>query len=556
MRPVPAADHVPARKLRTGRSPGVIAAAFLALVTACSTVTVGVAIPDVGAGATSSPATTAPRSTTATTGTAKTPPTTAPTIATTSAPVPTTALTTGSEPTAPTTTAPTAPPRYPDPAGTPRIPAPPKRLPDPYNTANTVSTADAAPLLNQLTDAMGSGDRTAFLGHFRGEALRRASFWWDNLAAIGMDGGAVSTYADNWNLVNLNRANRGWLFNVQAGAHYPGDDVDAQGRQVIPTSSYYWKVQLTGTELAVVEWISLDQVPWDCLCRLHVATTDQDVVVSYPDEAAVADGLVDTLTTATAWNRHFFATAAPQLAPLGGVVAFATNEDDRLLTWFQSIVFTDPNFPGGVPAAAVHTLRGYTGPSPDLVSGKDFQGARIVIGAGSAGWVTPVLVHELVHYLFARYDDAPYWLAENTYVIEGLAEMVQQIHEGTPAEDAGKGIWTVGTRDQAWNIYPDLVDAQFKGKPPSVEQLRLKDLNLTNFWYDVAASTYSYIAVKYGTSAAVEAGICAYGGHPLFACVADPDSRHPGTGTPGDHSYVNSAALQKSWARWFRKTYG
>jgi len=553
------------------QGPRRLAAALVAglLMAGCSTVAVGIAVPSTATTSnTAAPIAPSDRPTTSDAAPTTTPATTPPPTTAPAGPTRTTTI----PPSTPRTTtpSPTAPPdtdleKYPEPAGPPRIPAAPKHLPDPYaQPADTVGTADAGPLLAALTDAMHAGDRKSFLSHFSGTAHRRASFWWDNLDAIGMDGGAVSTYGDSWNQVNINSAGRGWLYNVQAGGHFPGDDVDASGEQVVPTSSYYWKVQRPrgSDELTIVDWLSLDQVPWDCLCRLHVAVAGEDVVVSYPDEQALADSLTTTLATATAWNRSFFASAAPDLDPLGGVVAFATDNNDRLIQWFQSLVFTTPNFPGGVPAAAVHNMRGYSGDNPKLVSGNDFQGARMVVGANSAGWVTPILVHELVHYLFTRYDTAPYWLADNTYVVEGLAEMVQQVHEATPAEDAAKGIWTVGTRQQAWSIYPDLVASEFKDKVPSPRQLRLTDLNLTNFWYDVAASAYSYIAVTYGMTAAIQAGICSYGGHPLFSCVTDPQKIPPDkidpqdNRTPGDGTFLKKATLQKDWARWFHKTYG
>lgn len=462
-----------------------------------------------------------------------------------SAPPTTAPATTSAEPTStqPDDPDPTTAPD-PDPApAKPAIPDPPDNPADPWPPGVLVRSVDAEPLLDALTDALQAGDRAKFLTYFSGKALPRAEFWWDNLAAIGMDGGAVSTI-DNYNAVEIDRKNTGTLFGVQAGAHFPGDDVDVDGRQVVATSSYVWKLKSIRNRLTVVDWVSLDQTPWDCSCNLYLAKGENGVVAAYPDEAAFADRILPGLDAAAAWNAEFFALAAPDLQPMGPVVAFATAKDKRLLQWFQSLVLTDPNFPGGVPAAAVHNLRGYSGDDPDLVTGDAFQGARIVIGDSALSWADAVLVHELVHYLFTRYDQDAGWLQENPYAVEGLAEMVQQVYLGTSPEDAAAGRWNIGDPFWAYDIHPDQIKKLFKDQLPSAEQLRSTDLTEVNFWYDVAATVYSYVAAKYGMEEAVSAGVCAYTGRPVFECVAQETGK------------IDAPALQRGWAKWVRKTYG
>ncbi|RIJ70526.1 hypothetical protein D1871_18190 [Nakamurella silvestris] len=472
-------------------------------------------------------------------------------------------------PTGPSTSAPEEnPPEdlpqvYPEPAGPPAIPEPMESVEVNEEFDDDALQVDASDLLETLTDALQAHDRDAFQGHFSGEARRRATFWWDNLDAIGFDGGAVSLVDDGSNLdnmVTLDEDGTGHLWNVAAGAHFPGDGVDPLGRQVVPTALYQWKVAYDreSKALTVTGWTSLEHTPWDCLCTLEVLPAKDGVVVAYPDEVESARPVVSRLDRATAWTRDFLLEVTEPFDPVndllssgGGVVLFVTDDDDRMLDWFSPVRDGGDRGLGGGVVAYVTPGNGYEGRDPDLVSGRPFQGSRMVALLDDVGWLEPTLVHELVHYAFDRQVRTSPLISNHPYVYEGIAEMVAQIFTTDHPGATGP---VIGTPEQAWNITPELVRDSFTGDLPTADQLRSDDVEVAAFAYDVAASAYSYLALEYGLPATFEAAECAYRAANLFGCVPDPDGARSRTGELVDTLPVES--VTHAWAQWFRKTYG
>jgi hypothetical protein len=107
--------------------------------------------------------------------------------------------------------------------------------------------------------------------------------------------------------------------------------------------------------------------------------------------------------------------------------------------------------------------------------------------------------------------------------------------------------WSVGTKESGVGITGDRLDQDFRDRPPTAAQLYAADRNSRFFWYQVAASVYNYLAVRYGLTVALDVATAAHAGRSPFALVPDPDRP--------THTLA-AAKVQQAWAGWVRATYG
>ena len=218
--------------------------------------------------------------------------------------------------------------------------------------------------------------------------------------------------------------------------------------------------------------------------------------------------------------------------------------------WFRTRRSDDPDRDGywaHPPPAYTYYLPGYDGPAPGVHGGGDFAGARIVLGPDALEDTTEQLVHELVHYRLSSKATADGFLTTHAWVEEGVAQMVQQIYVGTPVEAATAGDWVVGTKDLGVGITADRLDRDFHDRPPTAAQLYAADRNSRFFWYQIAASVYNYLAVRYGLHVSLDVATAAHGGRSPFELVPDPDR---------PAHMLSAAKVQRAWADWVRQTYG
>jgi hypothetical protein len=408
---------------------------------------------------------------------------------------------------------------------------------------------DPTELFTALTAALRTHRRAAFLARFRGAAATAAGQWWDNLAAIGFDGGAVGVYRGQAAPVALAADGTGSLPLVLAGVHATSDRTDGNGGQYVPSTAYRWTVRYDSGRLQVTGWTSLQHAPWDCDCRLHIARSGNAVVAAYPAEAPLADRVVDDVAAAVRWSGQFSRSVDADWPPLTGAVAFITAKPTLMAQWLRLATdHTTNDLWAHPPPAFTYFLPGYDGPAVGLHRGSDFGGARIILGPDALDDTTEQLVvHELVHYRLSTDATASGFLTEHAWVEEGVAQMVQQIYVGTPAGDAAAGEWVYGTRRLGLGITGAALDANFRGRPPSTDELYGADRNSRFFWYQIAASVYNYLAVRYGLRTALEVADRAHAGASPFALVPDP-AKNAGT--------LPAATVQKAWASWVRQTYG
>ncbi len=409
---------------------------------------------------------------------------------------------------------------------------------------------DAGQLFGALTAALDRHDRAGFLRRFHGAAATSAGQWWDNLEAIGFEGGAVGTYRNRGDSVALDRTGDGTLPIVLAGVHADSDRVGADGARFVPTTAYRWGVHYSSGRLTVTSWTSLQQAPWDCGCRLHVARQGAAVVAAYPAEATLADDVVGSLAAALDWTATFGASVDATWPPLTGAVAFVTAQPTLMSGWFRARRADDPDrnaYWGHPPPAFTYYLRSYDGPAPGIQHGGDYAGARILLGPDALEGTTEFLVHELVHYRLSSDATADGFLTTNAWLEEGVAQMVQQIYVGTPAEAVAMADWSVGTKESGVGITGDRLDRDFHDRPPTAAQLYAADRNSRFFWYQIAASVYNYLAVRYGLTVSLDVATAAHAGRSPFELVPDPDRP--------THTLAE-AKVQRAWAAWVRATYG
>ncbi|AZI59177.1 hypothetical protein EH165_14545 [Nakamurella antarctica] len=416
------------------------------------------------------------------------------------------------------------------------------------------SSVDTSALFESITNALLVGNREAFLLHFTSEALVPATFWWDNMAAIGMDGGAASTYYSDAAMIDVGANDVGTVRQVFMGAHFPGDGADEFNNLRVSTTAYSWDVAASFdptfevTSLIVTAWTSLSNAPWDCNCALHVARGVSGVVASLPDDAAFADEILNYQDQGYEWLNNFMTLSAPEIGVPAEVVTFATANADRLYNWFRPLsdgtaeVPVDRSF-----VAAVQATYSYYGFNPNLAWAVPNTAPRMVVGSDVLDFADPVdvLVHELVHYSLGKFRNEEYWPYTEPYLAEGVAEMIEQVYGFTTPADAVAGAWVVGQPRQATSISASLLAELFDGSLPTSDEMRSGSNSVVNFWYDIAGSLYNYLALTYGMPAALRASVCAYKEGTVLGCVTDDAGVR-----------LSEADLTASWAQWVRATYG
>ena len=91
---------------------------------------------------------------------------------------------------------------------------------------------------------------------------------------------------------------------------------------------------------------------------------------------------------------------------------------------------------------------------------------------------------------------------------------------------------------------------RFTGSPPSDAQI-YGNFKYSDYYYNLSATTYQYLAFKYGAPAAFHAALIAYlgGDDGPFAGILQSSSH-------GTVTYYNPDQIRAAWAAYYVKTYG
>jgi hypothetical protein len=184
-----------------------------------------------------------------------------------------------------------------------------------------------------------------------------------------------------------------------------------------------------------------------------------------------------------------------------------------------------------------------------LVSGvmtNEVGGSRIVFHSQhDPGANRTVLVHEFVHSIFARNTIWAYGNGEPppAWTAEGLARFVESFYR--VSSDPHASTLTFDLSEMRTNP----VRSRFADQAPSDAQLYSGSSASGSFWYDVAASVYGYLAIKYSTFDAFYAARIAYTDNSTpFAAVIKSNKG-------GTITFYSPAEIQQGWANWYRQTY-
>jgi hypothetical protein len=400
-------------------------------------------------------------------------------------------------------------------------------------------------LFRGLTGDVARHNGRAFLAKFTGSAKASATRWWQNMAALGYTNGLFYPESIVSARVPLNSAGNGTV-KVWAGTHDTMDGVDPDTHRVyVPLTSYQLTVHQDSesTPVVITGWKSLMNAPWD-LTELYVVKRPHVKIATYPDEKRLADTLAADAEKAAEYDMTLFKDNDSYDLQQSGFVMFASNQAGRRNGWFHS----GPQPKGWIadPAGYAKPLPGEPGTSVTGIMTNAVGGSRVVFHSQrDSDENRAVLVHEFVHSIFARdtiwaYSDdqpAPAWTAE------GVARFVESFYRVDP--DPNVSTLTFDFNEMKSNP----LRSQFAGQAPSDAQLYNGSSASGSFWYDVAASVYGYLAVKYGTFDAFYAARIAYTDNSTpFAGVVKTDKG-------GTITYYSPAEIQQGWADWYRQTY-
>lgn len=407
---------------------------------------------------------------------------------------------------------------------------------------------DTSTLFSSLSHDIQDKDRAAFLKLVAPAARPAVAMWWDNLAAIGFDNGAIGP--ENGAFLRADSAGNVTL-TVRAGTHSPLDPMD-ESKAMVPAETYRVGVHFASGAATgeIISWKPLGNAPWDSGTRLYVRKGQRVVVAGYQNDAALVRQTVPLAEAAADYDiRLFNAINSNDLEGVRGFVVFVSGNAQVRERWFR----TGPQ-PKGWSGDG---FGGLTFPMPGMdgltdiighgIQGSAVGGGRVVIVPYSQLGETPaaetsVLVHEFVHVILAPsntglyadgQDAVPAWTAE------GIAVAIERVHD-----------FSSDTKS-TWNFHLLTGDiaalpGRFRsGALPTNKQIYNGSAADGKSWYTVAGSVYEYIAIKYGMNQMLASAVLLYSQDTTpFGNVLRR------TNSDGSYTYYPASTIRNGWRSW------
>ena len=415
----------------------------------------------------------------------------------------------------------------------------------------TVEDGDS--ITGALTAAIQDRDEKSFVALGTTSAVRASlTRWWANNAAVGfVTGGAgVPSYGGL----------TGAQLTVRIGAHSALDSIDDAGDKPVPkVPGTDYKVSLVHVgsgckDTAISSFTPLSAAPWDTVPKLYVKKTPHVVVAGDPAAAKLIARVARLAEPAQRWIRAIMSQAGHgDYIEQQGFVVFVARNATQAGTWFRGPGSAKPKgwtadpsnvagfeFPlGGVQLSS-------TAKPKQAISALPTGGSRVVItpaGAAESDTVLEgTLVHEFVHDIF-RVNDLWSWGGGDpteASTAEGAARWVEAMYTSHPK--------TPTTKSHVSSLVllkPAVQSRSFSGAMPSDAQIygAAKD---ADYYYDVSATGFSYLAAAYGIKFAFQCVRDAYlqGGGPFGGVVSSVKG--------GTITFEASEDVQKRWAQWVR----
>lgn len=414
-----------------------------------------------------------------------------------------------------------------------------------------------------MTNAIESHNRAAFLALASTDAARaKMGLWWDNASAVGFAGG--ESYVDN----DANDPGHSALTSVilDVALHSPLDVVSPgkYGAGILaPMTQYKAGIASVGAKcaLSVTSWTSLADTPLDVPEHLYVVHTTHTVVAGEPQMKSEINRIAPIAEKAAVWDFGFFKETVgghSNYVQQKGFVVYIPTTNVQAEKWFRAP--TAPKAKGWTADAGNVAGTSYPLPGPNsfgkpkltgpkLGQGSAVAGARVLLTATgrkeSSLNLEATLVHEYVHDILTTDDISAYLggkpLAAAT--AEGAARWIESYFRNSPASyKVGKKY----ARAQP-NLRPTIKAniGRFNGKVPSDAQV-YGSSSLANFYYDLSASTFDYLAYKYGSPFALQSVINAYtnGGGPFGGVISNIKG--------STITFANPSSYVGPWAKWVR----
>jgi hypothetical protein len=419
--------------------------------------------------------------------------------------------------------------------------------------------ADALAL--RMTSALQRHSKTTLLGLFSGASAKAAaSIWYDNVNAIGFTTAAVGRIDAGGSPLERTTP-RTQLVTVAIGLHNKFDEsLNGEGPDT-PATRYDLNTDVVhdkgdACHLTIASWKSENNAPWDSGKRLTVVHTAHTVVAGDSTVASDVNKVARLSETAADYVFKFYKSlGAGADINLHGFLVFVPKSVAQNNSWF---VYKDEVKPSGWTADVGRNAAGVEYPlfgaqlpaivpagvpKPTKVS--LIGGGRVVITrtgvAEPAREQTATLVHEFTHDIYNNYDAG--WFTGQSVdaaLAEGAARYVETFYRINPNPNA-KNVHTMTL------LEPELRPrfGSFNGRVPTRGQIYGSG-STANFYYDLSATCFTYLASKYGAKFAFQSIRNAYAnsGGPFSGIVTSTKG--------GTITFAAPGPYQTKWAAWLR----
>jgi hypothetical protein len=417
--------------------------------------------------------------------------------------------------------------------------------------AVTSSYEDQQGLMQSLTDAIQGRDAAAFDKLAAAPTARQAMhMWWRNAAALGFTTGSVSP-SDNVSIHGVHP------LKLEIGVHSPLDPVD-DGTPKAPkvVGAWYRLTTVHGgpdcKQVQIASWKPLSNTPWDSPRPLYVVKTAHTVVAADGAARSAVRRVARLGEKAARWDFDLFRVLhKTRYLEQRGFVTFVAANNLQANTWFRPASAPKPKgwrADAGNAAGFEFPMPGVQGwpsiTSRQKVSASPTAGSRVVITpkgqrAGNTE-LEGTLVHEYVHAIL-RVNDLWSWGSGHPVpaaTSEGAARWIEAMYYSNPRTP-------MHSLRSLLMLKPVLQSRPFDGRIPTDGQI-YGAIGDANYYYDVAATAFSYLAAAYGAGFTLQSIVDAYVnmGGPFGGVVASVKG--------GTITFMAPAVVQRRWASWVR----
>src|SRR5699024_3357751 len=198
----------------------------------------------------------------------------------------------------------------------------------------------AAGFIRGLNLSLQEQDRGRFLGAVGADAQDAVGLWWDNMDVLGMRSGGISIESGKLKGLQSDQSREvtvrlGALTAVTPQAHADTDSLTS-GEYLVGASTYKLTVSVDSAGKGRITSFKPagPPTPWD-EGPLTAVTTDHVLVAGLQSEEEVVQRVADMVAEPAQWVLDQYREGLGR-EPIQRFTLFATGEQDRVSTWFQT----------------------------------------------------------------------------------------------------------------------------------------------------------------------------------------------------------------------------